>query len=115
MECEVPIWPWDFPDPLAVLSSQRPMRYSTGAWDDVPTADPPPLYPADDVPDEQRGEAKRRKRTPSVATLIKQAEKSGRTVSSITTADGTTLRFGEPEQNHQTSELDAWMAKRHAN
>jgi hypothetical protein len=36
-------------------------------------------------------------RKPTLATLIKRAEKTGRQVTSITTPDGTTLHFGEPE------------------
>jgi hypothetical protein len=42
----------------------------------------------------------RRRRTPSVATLVKRAEKTGKPVTSVTTPDGTTLRFGEAEQAH---------------
>ena len=49
-----------------------------------PRADPAPAKP-------------RRQRKPRVHTLIKQAEKSGKTVTSITTPDGVTLRFGEGE------------------
>jgi putative intracellular protease/amidase len=37
---------------------------------------------------------KRRERKPSVATLIKRAEKAGKTVTAITTAGGVTLTFG---------------------
>jgi hypothetical protein len=37
---------------------------------------------------------KRRERRPSVATLIKRAEKAGKVVSAITTAEGVTLTFG---------------------
>jgi hypothetical protein len=40
--------------------------------------------------------AKRRARRPSIRTMISQAEKSGRRVTSITTPDGTTIHFGEP-------------------
>jgi len=36
----------------------------------------------------------RRERKPSVATLIKRAEKAGKTVTAITTAEGVTLTFG---------------------
>lgn len=38
---------------------------------------------------------KRRERKPSVASLIKRAERHGKTVTAITTADGVTLQFGE--------------------
>jgi hypothetical protein len=34
-------------------------------------------------------------RKPSIATLIKRAEKAGKTVTSITTPDGVTVTFGE--------------------
>jgi hypothetical protein len=37
---------------------------------------------------------KRRERKPSVASLIKRAEKAGKTVTAITTAEGVTLTFG---------------------
>jgi hypothetical protein len=37
---------------------------------------------------------KRRERKPSVATLIKRAEKAGKTVTAITTTEGVTLTFG---------------------
>jgi hypothetical protein len=37
----------------------------------------------------------KRRRKPSIATLLKQAEETGQRVTSITTADGTTLNFGE--------------------
>jgi hypothetical protein len=39
----------------------------------------------------------RRKRKPSIATLVKRAEKTGKTVTSITTPDGTTIHFGDAE------------------
>lgn len=39
----------------------------------------------------------KRPRKPSIATLVKRAEKTGKTVTSITTADGTTINFGAPE------------------
>ena len=35
------------------------------------------------------------RRKPSIATLIKRAEKAGKTVTSVTTPDGTVLHFGE--------------------
>jgi hypothetical protein len=38
-----------------------------------------------------------RKRKQSIDRLIKQAERSGKRVTSITTADGATLRFDEPK------------------
>jgi hypothetical protein len=51
----------------------------------------------------------RRQRRPSVGPLIAQAEKSGKHVTSVTTPDGVTLTFGEPEDN--TNDLDNWIAK----
>jgi hypothetical protein len=42
-------------------------------------------------------EPPRRRRKPNIATLVKRAEKSGKVVTSITTPDGTTIHFGEPE------------------
>jgi hypothetical protein len=53
----------------------------------------------------------RRQRKPSLRTLIAQAEKSGKSVSSITTPEGTKLTFGEPESEIR-NELDEWIAKR---
>ena len=41
------------------------------------------------------GTVRKRERKPSVATLIKRAEKAGKTVTAITTAEGVTLTFGE--------------------
>jgi hypothetical protein len=40
-----------------------------------------------------------RRRKLRVDALIRQAEKAGKVVTSITTPDGVTLRFDEPEQN----------------
>jgi hypothetical protein len=52
------------------------------------------------------GEAKpRRHRKPSLARTIKSAEKSGKAVTSITTADGITLHFGS-DGNAATNEWD---------
>jgi hypothetical protein len=48
-------------------------------------------------------ERKRRERKPSVATLIKRAEKAGKTVTAITTPDGVTLTFGEAKENDANS------------
>ena len=47
-----------------------------------------------------------RRRKPSVKTLIKQAEKTGKVVTSVTTSDGVTLRFGESEQDQPTNSWD---------
>ena len=41
--------------------------------------------------------SKRRQRRPSIKRMIAAAERSGKTVTSITTPDGVTLRFGESE------------------
>ena len=49
---------------------------------------------------------KQRQRRPSVGRLIAQAEKSGKPVRSVTTADGTTLYFGEPEP---TEASNPWL------
>ena len=55
-----------------------------------------------------RPRKKKRTRRPSTAALIKQAEQLGKTVSSITTPDGTTLTFGEPEPTETTK--NPWLA-----
>jgi hypothetical protein len=52
--------------------------------------------------------AEPRKRKPSIARTIKQAERSGKKVTSITTPDGATLRFNEPEPTEATN---PWLAK----
>jgi len=49
----------------------------------------------------------KRQRKPSLGKLIAQAEKSGKPVSSITTPDGVTLQFGEPEPTEATN---PWLA-----
>jgi hypothetical protein len=49
----------------------------------------------------------RKPRKPSVATLIKRIEKTGRRVTSITTPDGTTIHFGEPEPSNASN---PWLA-----
>ena len=45
---------------------------------------------------------KRRERKPSVATLIKRAEKAGKTVTSVT-VDGVTLMFDQPSPAKRSS------------
>jgi hypothetical protein len=49
----------------------------------------------------------RRPSKPSIATLIKRAEKTGRTVTSITTPDGTRINFGEGEPSEANN---PWLA-----
>jgi hypothetical protein len=44
-----------------------------------------------------RPTAKRQRRKPSIARQIKQAEKTGKRVTSVTTPDGMIINFGEPE------------------
>jgi hypothetical protein len=51
--------------------------------------------------------ASKRQRKPSIRTLIKQAEKAGKPVTSITTPDGVTLKFGESEP---TEAANPWLA-----
>jgi hypothetical protein len=55
--------------------------------------------------------APKRTRKPSLAKLIAQAEKSGRTVTSITMPDGTTIHFGEPTPSDATNPWLADIAK----
>jgi hypothetical protein len=47
-----------------------------------------------------------RRRRPSIAALIKQAEKTGKTVTSIELPDGTKYTFGEGKQ---TSSSNVWL------
>jgi hypothetical protein len=59
--------------------------------------------------------ARRRARKPSVATLIKRAEKAGKTVTAITTPDGITLTFGEAADksvNEADNELARWRQQK---
>jgi hypothetical protein len=53
-----------------------------------------------------QGPARRRQRKPSVGKMIAQAEKTGRNVTSITTPEGYTIRFGEPT----TEAENPWLA-----
>ena len=57
-----------------------------------------------DKPPPARREGRRK---PSIATLIKRAEKAGKTVTSVTTPDGTVLHFGEPQP---TEASNPWLA-----
>jgi len=54
-----------------------------------------------------------RHRKPSLDRLIRQAEKAGKQVSSITTAEGVTLRFDKPNSmtNLWDKATDALMRK----
>jgi hypothetical protein len=45
----------------------------------------------------------KRRRRPSIATLVRRAEKTGRSVASITTPDGTTIHFGESTPTDATN------------
>jgi|SRR5262245_3462783 len=49
----------------------------------------------------------KRQRKPRLDRLIKQAEQTGKSVNSITTPDGTTLTFGEPEPTEATK--NPWL------
>ena len=50
-------------------------------------------------------------RKPRLATLVKRAEKTGKTVTSITLPDGTTINFGEPHADTVTP-LEQWRKRR---
>jgi|SRR6516225_6725429 hypothetical protein len=51
----------------------------------------------------------RKPRKPGLVTLIRQAEKAGRLVTSITTPDGATFRFGEPAQaDNNSADRNEW-------
>jgi hypothetical protein len=54
-----------------------------------------------------------RRRKPTLAAALKQADKAGKAVAGATlAADGSvTLTFGAPATADQGNELDAWMAK----
>jgi hypothetical protein len=61
----------------------------------------------DDLRDEAAAAPNRRTRKPSIATLVKRAEKAGKPVTSITTPDGTTIHFGETKP---TDASNPWLA-----
>jgi hypothetical protein len=50
---------------------------------------------------------KRQPRKPSIATLVKRAEKTGKTVTSITTPNGTRINFSDPEPSEANN---PWLA-----
>jgi hypothetical protein len=51
---------------------------------------------------------RRSPRRPSIATLLKRAEKTGKSVTSITMPDGTTINFGESNPNDANN---PWLAE----
>jgi hypothetical protein len=63
-----------------------------------------PFY---DGPYKVSGAAARKPRKPSIATLIKRAEKSGRPVTSITMPDGTTINFSQEPSGEVDTPRDA--------
>ena len=81
-------------------------RYAqfVGVMNGDPAYDPryPEYNPFEDTLDPPR---KRRQHKPSVASIIKQAKKSG--VSSVTLPDGTRFTFGEPAP---TEASNPWLA-----
>jgi hypothetical protein len=66
------------------------------------------LYASAHAPAARSRQGKPRK--PSIARQIAQAEKTGKTVTSVTTPDGTTIHFGE-STNPDSDALDQWIAK----
>jgi hypothetical protein len=50
---------------------------------------------------------RQRKAKPRIDAMIKQAERTGKQVTSITTPDGVTLTFGQPESN-TTNTKNPW-------
>lgn len=63
------------------------------------------LHAHDFVLGQQEQPKRQRKRKPSLKRQIKAAEKAGKHVTSITTADGTTLHFG-PDGSAASNEWD---------
>jgi hypothetical protein len=56
----------------------------------------------------------RRPRRPSIGKLIAKAEQgSGRSVTSITTPDGHTIRFGEPQPTEASNPFDSVFHEPH--
>ena len=55
----------------------------------------------------------RRQRKPSIASMVKQAERSGhRVTSAVIDGDKVVLTFSEPDEPQAASDLDQWLAKR---
>jgi hypothetical protein len=52
-----------------------------------------------------------RRRKPSISRAIAQAEKGGKTVSSVVLPDGMKLTFNEQTKPDDGNDLDQWMAK----
>ena len=71
-------------------------RFGDYLFQDPPREMPPELRAALAAPPPARRPRSRRQRKPSIAALVKRAEKSGHRVTSVTMADGTVLHFGEP-------------------
>jgi hypothetical protein len=77
------------------------IRLPDGRFLTVPIKEPPKQ------PSDPPKPATKRKRRPSVRSLVKQAERTGKQVTSVT-VDGTTLHFGsEPEP----TETNPWLAE----
>ena len=57
--------------------------------------------------EDREGKKSHGPRKPSLRALIMQAEKAGKNVKEITTADGVTLRFEEPQP---TLPSNPWLA-----
>jgi hypothetical protein len=56
---------------------------------------------------------KSRKRKPRIRSMIREAEKDGKAVTSVTLPDGTTLAFGETSADDSAaSELAKWRKRR---
>jgi len=88
-------FPESSPDPglLARAKNDGEVRAKAQPHPQVQTPQPQP---------QPRGQ-----RRPSVARLIKRAEKEGKSVTSITMPDGTVLHFGEPQP---TEASNPWLA-----
>jgi hypothetical protein len=61
-------------------------------------------------------EAEKKPRKPSIPKMVAAAEKTGKSVTSITLPDGTVLHFGgSSDPVEANAPLDKWLAKHHAN
>src|SRR5262249_30454107 len=96
-----PIDTTKFPDLSAGALGFDPDALALAMWRySNPYADPDPDVA---LGRRQQSKASAQVRKPSIRTVVKQAEKAtGKTVTSITTPDGTTLHFGEPEPTEAT-------------
>jgi hypothetical protein len=97
-------------DPFLALANEierNPWWANSGEWD-LPPEEGQDQRPPDGL--RTPAKAARKPRKPSIATLIKRAEKSGRPVTSVMLPDGTTINFGEATSTDASNPWDVAAA-----